>query len=270
MGLCSTHSRECESAVHESAPRPACARLRRAHPGCAALIRPSKLRLDEIRHTCGGRTACAFERFSLQFPLMKVAPEVSTAQAVRGIVLDSSSERFFTRDDFEGSVRAIEVELSRLVSQGELLRVRRGLYWRGRATRFGMTRPGVLQTALEVAGPGSGPTGISAAHFLGLSTQSPSVVEIAVPGRAPAPMNGVKFSTRPYDRIMAGVTPAEVAFIEVLRDPTVLEASIREFRLQMSRLAANGTIRFEVVQREVASESSVAARELLGELALVA
>lgn len=56
------------------------------------------------------------------------------------------------RADFTDSDQAVESALSRLVANDELLRVRRGLYWNGQSTRFGMTRPTKRQVALRAAG----------------------------------------------------------------------------------------------------------------------
>lgn len=106
-----------------------------------------------------------------------------------------------------------------LAAEGELVRVRRGLYWRGKKTRFGMTHPSVLEAAVAVGGPGSGPSGIAAGHLLGLTTQVPSTVDVAVPGKTPEPMPGVRFRSRPYSRRERRLTPVEVAVLEVLRGP---------------------------------------------------
>jgi hypothetical protein len=63
--------------------------------------------------------------------------EGSVAQQVRGRVL-RSGERLWQVEDFEGSPSAVSNELRRLIARGELMRVRRGVYWRGKKSRFGM------------------------------------------------------------------------------------------------------------------------------------
>ena len=74
-----------------------------------------------------------------------------------------------------------------------------------------MTRPSAYQAALHIGGLGSGPASNAAAHALGLTTQVPSVVEVAVPGKTPDPFPGVRFRS--------------VGALEVLADPLVTEVS---------------------------------------------
>jgi len=68
-----------------------------------------------------------------------------------------------------------------MVTSGKLVRVRPGLYYKGVHTALGLTEPHPLDVALQIAGQGSGPAGFSAASALGLTTQVPSVIEVAVP-----------------------------------------------------------------------------------------
>jgi hypothetical protein len=77
-----------------------------------------------------------------------------------------------------GERTAVDVALHRLKESGELVPVRRGLYYKGRKTRLGTTRPDPIRTAYEVAraagyGSGVGPAGYTAARALGLTTQVP-------------------------------------------------------------------------------------------------
>lgn len=192
---------------------------------------------------------------------MVLAAAESTAGAVRHRVERARSGTFFRRRDFEGSDRAVESALSRLAAEGELVRVRHGLYWRGKKTRFGMTHPSKLETAVAVGGPGSGPSGVAAAHLLGLTTQVPAIVAVAVPGKAPEPLRGVRFRSRPYSRRERRLTPVEVAVLEVLRDPLASEAPWPDVVLRIRELVAEGVVRAEVLDAEAATEPRVAARE---------
>jgi hypothetical protein len=150
---------------------------------------------------------------------------MSTAQAVREIVEGAPARSFFEPSDFEGTTRAIECELSRLAAHGELARTRKGLYWKGPKTRVGMPLPRPAEIALKVAGPGGGLAETSAVHALGLTTQVPSVDVVAVPGRAPKQIAGTRFVSRSIERRILGLTPLEIAVVEVLRlDPTEVEA----------------------------------------------
>ena len=195
---------------------------------------------------------------------------LSTATEVRRRALTAPPGSFLRRKDFEGSDRAVESALSRLSLSGDLFRVRRGIYYRGKPTRFGMTRPSVLEAALAVAGPGAGPAGVAAAHLLGLTTQVPGVVEVAVPGKVPDPMSGVRFRLRPFERRELRLTPVEVAVIEVLREPGAVEATDAELRDRIADLVARGTIRADVVADEIAHERHVGARQHWRRLGLVA
>lgn len=133
--------------------------------------------------------------------LARMAPEShpSTATEVRRRAVAAPPGSFLRRKDFDGSDRAVESALRRRVLDGELIRVRRGIYYRGKPTRFGMTRPSILEAALAAAGLGAGPAGVAAAHLLGLTTQVPGVIEVAVPGKVPEPMPGVRFRLRPFE-----------------------------------------------------------------------
>src|SRR5487761_1763290 len=62
------------------------------------------------------------------------------APAIREKVT-SSRDRFWRPDDFDGPPEAVAKALSRLADAGDLRRVRRGLYWRGTATRAGTAPP---------------------------------------------------------------------------------------------------------------------------------
>lgn len=140
-----------------------------------------------------------------------------------------SRERFWRREDLPGAAKTVSNTLSRLVRDGELRQVRRGLYWRGTRTALGMSPPPEDQLAAALAGTGRGvgPAGLSAASALRLSTQVPSRREIAVPGRAPASTGGVRFTSRAArtGRVTAGLLPLEVAFLEVLGDLSASELS---------------------------------------------
>jgi hypothetical protein len=122
--------------------------------------------------------------------------------------------------DLPGRPEAARQAASRAARAGELVAVRRGLYYRGVPTRYGMTRPKVDELAHEVAGGrGIGPAGFSAARAWGVTTQVPPVYTLAVPYPI-EPIDGVRLVTR-RNVARAGLTGLEIALLEVLRDPTV-------------------------------------------------
>jgi hypothetical protein len=193
---------------------------------------------------------------------MKTYDPESAAGAARGRVGRARPGTFFRRRDFAGGDRAVETALSRLAAEGELIRVRRGLYWRGKKTRFGMTRPSRLEIAVAVGGRGAGPSGIAAAQLLGLTTQVAATVEVAVPGTVPDPMPGVRFRSRPYSRREHRLTPMEVAVLEVLREPDSAEVSWPRVMTRIRELIADGSIRADVLDKQAVEEPRVHAREL--------
>ncbi len=175
---------------------------------------------------------------------------------------------FIAVGDMPGSRRAVECALSRLAADGGVIRVRKGLYWKGPKTRFGMASPRAADVALEVAGRGAGLAELSAAHLLGLTTQVPSVAVVAVPGRAPTPAEGARFVSRSIERRIAGLSPVEVAILEVLRSgPACIEKPWNELASTIARLAAAGEVRLNTIASSVACEHHVATRERWAELA---
>lgn len=201
---------------------------------------------------------------------MKTSMVESVARAVAETVSGASAGTFMRRRDFGGSDRAVETALSRLTAEDELVRVRRGLYYRGKKTRFGMTRPAVLDIALTVAGTGAGPAGVAAARMLGLTTQVPSMVEVAVPGKSPEPLEGVRFRSRSYGRREHKMSPLEIAFIELLRDPGASEEPWRIVARRLSALVAEQKVRPDVIAEEIFEEKHLGARERWSALAVLA
>lgn len=125
---------------------------------------------------------------------------------------------FVEPSEFLGSRAAILKAFSRLEGQGELQRVRRGLYWRGTETPLGMAPPPPTDVVHRVFGrTGVGPARISAALLLGLTTQVPRTPTFAVPYL----VEGIERAhllerTRRTGRQAAKLDEAEVALLEVL------------------------------------------------------
>ena len=192
------------------------------------------------------------------------ATRVTAAGQVRQRVQALRGGSFLRATNFApdfGTRAAIEVALARLVNDGELIRVRNGLYWRGSSTPFGMLGPTPLQVALEIGGPGSGPSGLSAARMLGLTTQVPATVEVAVPGKVPMPLEGVRFRSRPHQRMTRKLRPIEVAILEVLREPATSELPWSESAERIEEFLGQHDVRQSVLEAEVTEESSRGARE---------
>ena len=141
-----------------------------------------------------------------------------TARLV-GAAVRASDEGFLKSERFPGSRKAVEHALSRLADAGELVRVRRGLYWRGRETRFGRRPPTAWEVAVAIVGSdGVGPAEWSATNALGLSTQLPGRETLALPGRVPTGVSNVRWVSRSarWARRREALTGLEVAFLEAL------------------------------------------------------
>jgi hypothetical protein len=154
---------------------------------------------------------------------------MSTAAAVRDHISRRGAGRFHRPRDFPGNRNTVEQALGRMCADDELIRIRKGLYWRGPGSPFGMIPPSIDQVLAAIApGRAFGPASYAAANLLHLTTQVPWQPIYAVSGwtgRAPA---GIRLMVRSGDRgrgrDRARLNPYEVAILEVLADgPDVTE-----------------------------------------------
>src|SRR6266511_6194917 len=192
----------------------------------------------------------------------------SVAASIRSRVARSRPGTFFRVSDVDGPRRAVESAFSRLAAEDEsLLRVRRGLYWKGVKSRFGPGRPRAEDIVREVAGPrGLGPAGWSASHVLGLSTQVPAVPEFAVVGPPPTGIPGVKLHSR-RNFVRLGLGYEEIALLEVLRDwPEHAEAEWADVERTVSELRDDGRISLDRVCKAAVEERAPALKERVTEL----
>jgi hypothetical protein len=195
----------------------------------------------------------------------------STAHAVRRRVL-GSSDRMWRTEEFDGSSNAVQSELRRLLKAGELERIRRGLYWRGRRTRFGTTAPDAGEALRNVLGKRAavGATGWYATNLLGLSTQVSPVETLAVSGRPPTGMQGVKMVDRSQrvGRNDARLTDLEVTFLEALEGwDRYVEAKPKKAVAKFEELMKNGDVRVDRLVSASKTEPAVV-RERLRRLLL--
>lgn len=150
---------------------------------------------------------------------MKKTAEESTAASVRDRVF-RSKDRFLRVEDFEGESHAVVMELRRLVEAGELERVRRGVYWRGRKTRFGTSVPQAVDALREVVDDREavGAAGWYAANQLGLSTQVAPQPVVSVTRRPPSGLRGIRIVNRTSKtgRRDARLNSLEVTLLEAL------------------------------------------------------
>ncbi|BBZ50542.1 hypothetical protein MHEI_22590 [Mycobacterium heidelbergense] len=177
------------------------------------------------------------------------------------------SGTFVRPGDLPGTPGARSSALSRAQKAGNVLRIRKGLYFKGVKTRYGMTRPMSEEVAAEILGKeGVGPSGVSAARALGLTTQVPAQPALTVAGPVPTGVPGVKISRRNNMR-RRGLQYTEIALLELLRGawetsvdggwPALVAASDTAVRTQK--------IRPEKIQEAIGCEPP-AARNYYGRL----
>jgi hypothetical protein len=179
-----------------------------------------------------------------------------------GAVLRELPERTFIRSsNLPGSNAARRNALSHAAADGDLIRVRNGLYYKGRKSRFGMTRPSNRDVAREVLGSeGVGPAGFSAARHLGLTTQIPAEMHLSFWGPIPEGINGVRIHKRNNAR-RRSLNESEIALLEVLRDPETLVESGWESLLEVARREfSNGGLRWVALLDSIDGEAPVATR----------
>ncbi len=176
-------------------------------------------------------------------------------------VIRATPEKSFVHvDRLPGTPAAARKAASRAVADGELVAVRRGLYYRGKQTRYGMTSPRVEEVARAVLGTrGVGPAGYSAARSWGVTTQVPPVWHVATlrPGEM---IEGVKQHAR-RNLARADLNEKEIALLELLRAPEVyIETGWANFATKVRDAARTGGIREDALKIAVASEHNAAVR----------
>ncbi|MGH2838342.1 MAG: DUF6088 family protein [Thermoleophilaceae bacterium] len=148
----------------------------------------------------------------------RVHGQPSIASKVRQRI-ERGGERFWRVQDFSDlSPSAVARALNRLAADGFIERPRRGLYYRPRPTRFGMTVPSATAIAARTAHAPLQPAGLTAANVLGLTTQNPATRELVTPANNPPeiPMRTKIKTRRPEARFR--LSEREGALLELLRD----------------------------------------------------
>jgi hypothetical protein len=126
--------------------------------------------------------------------------------------------RLFTFDDFDDlPASAVAPALSRLAARGEIKRARKGVYYVPRKTPLGEVPPDPVVLGEVISRGRSHPSGLSAANLLGLTTQVPTRVELAVEEMRPASPHGIEFKPRVRTN-RRGLSARAAALLEVLRD----------------------------------------------------
>lgn len=190
----------------------------------------------------------------------------STAETVRARVLRSQN-RFWAVEEFEGSPDAVNAELRRLVRQGELEHLRRGVYWRGAKSRFGMALPRTGSALRRVLGDKEavGAAEWYATNLLGLSTQVSPTEVLAVSRRPPKGFDQVRLVNRAMrtGRRDYKLNDLEVTILEALEGwDRYVEASPGEALARFVELIRSDEVRVERLVHASKTESA-AVRERL-------
>lgn len=170
---------------------------------------------------------------------------------------------FVWTNSLPGTPAAAASAVKRAHQRGDLVRIRKGLYFKGTKTRYGTTRPATEAIAAEVLGTnGAGPTGFSAARAFGLTTQVPAKPTMVVIGSVPKAVPGVKVSRR-NNLKRVGLTWLEIATLELLRGDweTTVDEGWSAFAGAVGQAVSTGRVRWRTLTAAAKGERSPALRE---------
>ena len=210
---------------------------------------------------CGSRVSFA----SVTFPIHS---RDMTTLSPAAVIRETPEKSFVHVDRLPGSSTAARKAASRAAKDGLLLPVRRGLYYRGRRTRYGVTAPRADEIARAVLGArGIGPAGYSAARAWGVTTQIPPVWHVATL-RTVDPIDGVIQHER-KNLARADLNEKEISLLELLRAPEVyVEAGWDVLAMKVGAALRSGEIRSERLRETVPGEYNRAVRDNFARLDL--
>ena len=193
----------------------------------------------------------------------------SISAAIRTRIDNTSVRTFVRADDIAAdfdSRNAVDTALSRLADDPTvpLVRVRRGLYWRGSASKFGKDRPSPADIVIAVVGDrgGIGPSGWSASRDLGLTTQRPATEEFSTVAPPPTGIKGVVFRRRSNPK-RANLRYHEIAALEVVGAwPAYVDGDWADVALAVKKRIRSHEIRPSVMLDAARFEPSATARRL--------
>jgi hypothetical protein len=181
--------------------------------------------------------------------------------------IERGGERLWRLEDFRAfPFSAAAQTLSRLTRLGMLERLSKGIYYRGRETTFGKSRPNPAEIQkLTSRHKSVFPSGIAAANLLGFTTQTARRNEVATNALS-LPRKLIGDETTVHSRrpeAWAGLSQADAALLDFLRrGGSTSELSPEEtIRKTLTLLSEKG--RFERLLR-IAESEPPRARALLG------
>ena len=193
----------------------------------------------------------------------------SVARAVWRRIKRGGRDKLWTYADFKGMpMLAVAAALSRLAKKGVIRRVRKGVYYVPRESRFGEIAPDPSRVAAAILrrrGIAWTPSGPAAYNGLGLTTQvSPTAtfaVDRIVHSLRAGP--GARLRTRLVPTVRS-VYPYERALLDALRDIRwIPDASASEVVRTISELFRSGRLSFRRIAR-IAKKEPPRVRALLG------
>lgn len=184
------------------------------------------------------------------------------------VIRETPEKSFVHVDRLPGSSTAARKAASRAAKDCLLLPVRRGLYYRGLRTRYGVVAPRPDEIARAVLGTrGVGPAGYSAARAWGVTTQVPPVWHVATL-RTVEPLDGVVQHSR-RNLARADLNEKEIALLELLRAPEVyVEAVWATFVAKVRAAISSGEISAARLRETVPGEYNRAVRDNFARLEL--
>jgi hypothetical protein len=191
----------------------------------------------------------------------------ATAELIRRKVEQGPQDRFWTFRDFALlPTTAVAKALSRFAQEGVVIRVRKGVYYRPKTTRFGATKPDLTKaftSALDRKGIGWKPSGLSVWNALGLTTQVPAVVTFAVDRRVDISDPSGKARLRRVASLHS-LSTEERAALDALRDLRLVpDTTPAETVYRLVELCREGRLSFSRMSR-AASHEPPRVRALLG------
>lgn len=169
-------------------------------------------------------------------------------------------DRLWTYRDFKPFPEsAVAAALSRLKKRGLLVRVRNGVYYRPRSSRFGLTAPDptrVAEAVLRRRGIAAVSSGLPAYNALGLTTQVSPVPTFAVRGSVGSLRTGRKnkIRLRPVTSLNE-LRPEERIVLDSLRDlRSIPDTSPEEVLRKIAALFREERVSYERVARAARTE----------------
>jgi Family of unknown function (DUF6088) len=169
-------------------------------------------------------------------------------------------DRLWTYRDFRPFPEStVAAALSRLRKKGLLVRVRKGVYYRPRGSRFGASAPEptrVAEAVLKRRGISAVSSGLPAYNALGLTTQVSPVPTFAVEGNVGSLRTGrkSKLRLRPVTSVH-GLKPEERVVLDSLRDlRSIPDTTPEEVLRKIVALFRDRRVSYERVARAARTE----------------